>query len=67
MAKHFQCNECGEIYDRFRDAAQCHFGIGGVTDLNEDFENDLPEDTVMNNRAAMGDEDAMQWVYRNLK
>lgn len=76
---HYQCQNCGEIHDGIRSAKSCCFG--DYTSLNEDYEvpvarmrprshipiEDMPYDELMNLRASMGDYEAAQWVYRNLK
>lgn len=35
MMTKFQCTECDEVHDRFDDAARCHWGIGGVIEVED--------------------------------
>jgi hypothetical protein len=30
----YQCNECDEVHETFAAAANCHFGIGGVIEID---------------------------------
>jgi hypothetical protein len=32
----YQCTECDATYPTFDAAAQCHFGIGGVVEVDSD-------------------------------
>lgn len=33
MSVRYQCTECDEVHDTFQEAANCHFGIGGVQEV----------------------------------
>ena len=36
MSVRYRCTECDDTFDDFDDAAQCHWGIGGVVDVEDD-------------------------------
>jgi hypothetical protein len=35
MSERYRCTECDETFDDFDDAAQCHWGIGGVVEVED--------------------------------